>query len=56
MRGNTTLKTLKGAIKPGIGRVAAGQLNLPSAGNVVIRASGPGSPKVTLYVGIVAAQ
>ena len=55
-RGNTTLKAFQGAIEPGIGRVVAGQVKVPSAGDVVIGASGPGSPKITLYVGVVAAQ
>jgi hypothetical protein len=51
-RGNTTLASAKGIKKPGIGKVASTQVKVPSPGNIVIGATGPGSPKVTLYVGI----
>ena len=56
-RGGTTLKSVKGAKTPGVGRVATARVKVPSAGNIVIGATAPGSStKVTLYVGVTAAQ
>ncbi len=57
-KGNATLTSVKGTKTPGVGKIATMQVKVPSAGNIVIGATGPGSPSsnVTLYVGVLAAR
>lgn len=55
-RGNATLKSVKGKAKRGVGRLATALVRVPAAGNVVITVTGPGSSKVTLHIGVLAAQ